>query len=125
MGNSIVKLDNRLQKIADLVPAGVRLADIGTDHAYLPAALLLAKKIAFAVAADVAAEPCQVAKTTLAMYGLKQCSEVRQGDGLKVLKPGECDCLVMAGMGGSTIVAWGNGCITKITFNTLGKECFR
>lgn len=99
-----MKLDSRLSKIADLVPAGVRLADIGTDHAYLPAALLMDKKISFAVAADVAAEPCQVAKTTLAMYGLTQCSAVRQGDGLKVLKPGECDCLVMAGMGGSTIV---------------------
>ena len=99
-----MRLDNRLQKIADLVPAGVRLADIGTDHAYLPAALLLAKKIVFAVAADVATEPCQVAKTTLAMYGLTQCSAVRQGDGLKVLRPDECNCVVMAGMGGSTIV---------------------
>lgn len=99
-----MKLDSRLSKIADLVPQGVKLADIGTDHAYLPAALLLAKKIVFAVAADVAAEPCQVAKTTLAMYGLTQCSEVRQGDGLKVLQPDECNCVVMAGMGGSTIV---------------------
>ena len=100
----ILKLDNRLRKIADLVPQGVKLADIGTDHAYLPAALLMEKKISFAVAADVAVEPCQVAKTTLAMYGLTQCSEVRQGDGLKVLQPDECNCVVMAGMGGSTIV---------------------
>lgn len=99
-----MKLDNRLSKIADLVPQGVKLADIGTDHAYLPAALLMGKKISFAVAADVAAEPCQVAKTTLAMYGLTQCSEVRQGDGLKVLQPDECSCVVMAGMGGSTIM---------------------
>ena len=99
-----MKLDSRLSKIADLVPQGVKLADIGTDHAYLPAALLMDKKISFAVAADVAAEPCQVAKTTLAMYGLTQCSEVRQGDGLKVLQPDECNCVVMAGMGGSTIV---------------------
>lgn len=99
-----MKLDSRLSKIADLVPHGVKLADIGTDHAYLPAALLMGKKISFAVAADVAAEPCQVAKTTLAMYGLTQCSEVRQGDGLKVLQPDECSCVVMAGMGGSTIM---------------------
>lgn len=99
-----MKLDNRLQKIADLVPAGAKVADIGTDHAYLPAALLLAKKISFAVAGDVAAEPCQVAKTTLAMYGLTNQSQVRQGDGLQVLAPGECDCLVLAGMGGGTIV---------------------
>lgn len=104
MKSSILKLDNRLQKIADLVPAGAKLADIGTDHAYLPAALLLAKKISFAVAGDVAAEPCQVAKTTLAMYGLTKQSQVRQGDGLQVLTPGECDCLVLAGMGGGTIV---------------------
>jgi len=99
-----MQLDLRLTTIAKYVPQGARLADIGTDHAYLPAALLQAGKIDFAVAGDVAAAPCTVAKTTLAMQGVSAKAQVRQGDGLKVLRPGECDTIVMAGMGGSTIM---------------------
>ncbi|MCQ2362737.1 MAG: class I SAM-dependent methyltransferase, partial [Acidaminococcaceae bacterium] len=95
-----MQIDARLQAIAKFVPQGARLADIGTDHAYLPAFLLKEKKIAFAIAADVAAAPCKVAKTTLAMQGVSAVAQVRQGDGLKVLRPGECDTIVMAGMGG-------------------------
>lgn len=99
-----MQIDARLQAIAKFVPQGARLADIGTDHAYLPAFLLKEKKIAFAIAADVAAAPCKVAKTTLAMQGVSAVAQVRQGDGLKVLRPGECDTIVMAGMGGTTIM---------------------
>lgn len=99
-----MKLDKRLSAIAKFVPEGSKLADIGSDHAYLPTFLLLNKKIQFAVAGDVAAEPCKVARTTLAMYGVSKLAEVRQGDGLSVLKPYECDCLVFAGMGGTTIM---------------------
>ena len=48
-----LELTPRLRTAADLVPAGARLADIGTDHAYLPAALLLEGKIPYAIAADL------------------------------------------------------------------------
>ena len=47
-----LELTPRLRTAADLVPAGARLADIGTDHAYLPAALLLEGKIPYAIAAE-------------------------------------------------------------------------
>ena len=99
-----MKLDKRLSVIGNFVPVGARLADIGTDHAYLPAALLQTGQIAYAVAADIAADPCKVALNTLQMYGVSGGSEVRQGSGLSVLQVGECDCIVVAGMGGATIV---------------------
>ena len=53
-----LELTPRLRTAADLVPAGARLADIGTDHAYLPAALLLEGKIPYAIAADLRHGPC-------------------------------------------------------------------
>ncbi len=99
-----MQIDARLQAIAKFVPQGVKIADIGSDHAYLPAFLLKEKKIAFAIVTDVAAAPCKMAKTTLAMQGVSAGAQVRQGDGLKVLQPGECDTIVMAGMGGITIM---------------------
>jgi len=99
-----MNLDKRLEGVAKFVPNGCIMADIGTDHAYLPTALLQNDKIRYAIASDVALQPCKVAATTLAMYGLTTKSVVRQGNGLSVLQEGEVDCIVLAGMGGSTII---------------------
>ncbi len=99
-----MKLDKRLRAVAEFVSQGAVLADVGSDHAYLPSALLLDKKIKYAIATDVAAGPCKVAQTTLAMQGLTKLAEVRQGDGLQPLHPNEADCIVIAGMGGNTIM---------------------
>lgn len=93
-----------MRAVAELVPQGAVLADVGSDHAYLPSALLLENKIKYAIATDVAAGPCKVAQTTLAMQGLTKLAEVRQGDGLQPLHPNEADCIVIAGMGGNTIM---------------------
>ena len=96
-------LDKRLQAVASFVPQGAAFADIGTDHAYLPVWLLEKGIIASAVAGDIAAGPCQAARTTVAMHGAVAAISVRQGSGLAVLKPGEVDCIAICGMGGSTI----------------------
>ena len=96
-------LDKRLQAVASFVPQGAAFADIGTDHAYLPVWLLEKGIIASAVAGDIAAGPCQAARTTVAMHGAAAAISVRQGSGLAVLKPGEVDCIAICGMGGSTI----------------------
>ena len=98
-----MNIGERLETIGRQVPAGSVLADIGTDHAYLPVWLLQQGRISRAVAGDIAAGPCMVARTTIAMHGLQDRVEVRQGSGLEVLQPGEADCIVIAGMGGSTI----------------------
>lgn len=100
-----MRLDNRLQAVANLVPQGARLADIGTDHAYLPVWLWEQGRIASAVAGDIAPGPCRAARNTVAMYGAGKAIEVRQGSGLEVLKAGEVDCIAICGMGGSTIIS--------------------
>lgn len=97
-------LDKRLQAVASLVPQGSRLADIGTDHAYLPVWLVRNGAIASAVAGDIASGPCQAARATVAMYATADKIAVRQGSGLAVLAPGEVDCIAICGMGGSTII---------------------
>ena len=94
----------RLEAIAALVPQNCVVADIGTDHAYLPVWLMQKGLIKAAIAADIAEGPCRAAQTNIGMYGLKDKIEVRRGSGLTVLKPGEADGAVIAGMGGSTIV---------------------
>ena len=98
-------LDKRLQAVASLVPKGASFADIGTDHAYLPVWLWENGVISAAVAGDIAAGPCQAARTTVAMYGAAKAITVRQGSGLAVLSPGEADCIAICGMGGSTIIS--------------------
>ena len=98
-------LDKRLQAVAAFVPEGSSFADIGTDHAYLPVWLVEQGIITSAVAGDIAAGPCQAARTTVAMYGAANAIVVRQGSGLAVLTPGEADCIAICGMGGSTIIS--------------------
>ena len=54
-------LSPRLRRIADLVPSGRALADIGTDHAYLPIALCATEKIPCAIAMDLREGPLTIA----------------------------------------------------------------
>lgn len=99
-----LELGPRLRAIADLVPPDCRcLADIGTDHGYVPAALLLAGRVGRAVAADEGALPLDHARRTAARCGVEDRMDLRLGDGLSVLSPGEADVIVIAGMGGDTI----------------------
>ena len=70
MAEKYLQLQPRLQLLADLVPQGARLADIGTDHGYLPVWLLQRGKIAAAIAADIGEEPLQHARRTAEEYGV-------------------------------------------------------
>lgn len=99
------ELSPRLRMVGDLVPAGARLADIGTDHAYLPAALLLEDKIPWAVAADLRRGPLDRARATVRAYGLTGRVAFRLCDGLTGIRPDEVDAVAVAGMGGETIAA--------------------
>lgn len=103
-------LDNRLGRVAALVRRGSRLADIGTDHARLPVWLVREGICPHAVAADIRTGPADAARRTIAAAGLEQAIEVRVGDGLAPLKPGEADDIVIAGMGGETIAAILDAC---------------
>ncbi len=99
-----MQIGNRLEALANMVPQGVKLADIGTDHAYLPVYLVETGRISYAIAGDIAAGPCMAARTTVTQHGLTMQIQVRQGSGLAVLQAGEVDCVTIAGMGGSTII---------------------
>lgn len=99
------ELSPRLRMAADLIPPGVRLADVGTDHAYLPAALILEGKIPWAIAADLRRGPLDRARATVRAYGLTGKIAFRLCDGLTGIQPGEVDAVAVAGMGGETIAA--------------------
>ena len=99
------ELSPRLSMVGELVPVGARLADVGTDHAYLPAALILEGKIPWAVAADLRRGPLDRARTTVREYGLTGKAAFRLCDGLTGIRPDEVDAVAVAGMGGETIAA--------------------
>ena len=103
MEHKMLQLQPRLQLLADLVPVGSRLADIGTDHGYLPVYLIQNGKISSAIAGDVGAEPLQHAVRTAEEYGVSGI-DFRLCDGLKDLREDEVDTIVIAGMGGETII---------------------
>lgn len=100
---SKIRPDSRLQAVASLVRDGARVADIGTDHAYLPAYLLQEGKISQGIAADLRKGPLENAAKTLAEYGYTKNVRLVLSDGLDEIKQGECDDIVIAGMGGILI----------------------
>ena len=96
-------LDNRLKAVADFVPAGAKVADIGTDHAYLAMYLYQQDQSRQVIAGDKNAGPCEAARKTLGEADLQEIISVRQGDGLAVVQPREADTVCIAGMGGKLI----------------------
>ena len=95
-----MKLDRRLSAVAELIPKNNTLADIGSDHAYLPAYLLLCGKISGAIVSDVNAGPLENGKNTCLSLGIADKCDFRLGSGLAVLEEGEADVITMCGMGG-------------------------
>ena len=79
-----MSLSRRLAQIADFVPQGSKLADIGTDHGYMPLYLLENDKVDFAAFCDVNEAPLNVAKMNLANTKISADRYViRLGDGLE------------------------------------------
>ncbi|MCI8554564.1 MAG: SAM-dependent methyltransferase [Clostridiales bacterium] len=99
------QLGPRLACAADLVRPGSRLADVGTDHALLPVSLVRRGVCPSAIASDVRPGPAERARLSVERAGLSSRIQVRVGSGLSVLTPDEADDLVIAGMGGETILS--------------------
>lgn len=97
-------LSKRMQAVADLVPQGDCLADVGTDHGYLPIYLVREKKVRRAIAMDVNEGPLLRAASHIGEAGLGDLISVRQSDGLLKLKRGEADLVLIAGMGGALTI---------------------
>jgi tRNA (adenine22-N1)-methyltransferase len=95
--------------MANYIKTGERVADIGTDHALLPVYLVRNGISPFVIATDVAEGPYIVARERIGklMDGSPDADkiELRRGDGLDALGPGEVDAVVIAGMGGELIAS--------------------
>lgn len=98
-----LQLQPRLQLLSELIPQGSRLADVGTDHGYVPVYLLQRGLIQSAIASDIGAEPLQHARNTAEEYGV-ECIDFRLCPGLDAIAPEETDTILIAGMGGETII---------------------
>ena len=99
-----MQLSERLSAVASLVTEGSRLADVGTDHGYVPIWLIQEGKIPSAIAMDVNRGPLMRAREHIRSQGLEGYIETRLSDGLAALEPGEADCVLIAGMGGALTV---------------------
>lgn len=96
-------LKGRLKLIADKVPVCKTVADIGTDHAYLPIYLIQQGRCQKAIASDVRIGPVQVADRNITKYKLNENIETRLGSGLGTLGNNEADSIIIAGMGGTLV----------------------
>ena len=99
-----MELSKRLQAVADLVGNNLVVADVGTDHGYIPIYLIESGKCQKAFAMDVNEGPLLRAKNHIQAHGLTECITTRLSDGVKAVSVGECDCVVVAGMGGALAI---------------------
>lgn len=102
---NINQLSQRLLAVASRIPPKSVLADIGSDHAYLPCYAVKKGLAVKAVAGEVADGPLQAARQQVADAGLEEKIAVRKGSGLAVITAGEVDCITIAGMGGTLITS--------------------
>ena len=87
-----------------MVDKNTRVADIGSDHAYLPVELIETNIASFAIAGEVAKGPMSRSKEDVDKFGLSEKIDVRLGDGLAVINENDkIDTVVIAGMGGILI----------------------
>jgi len=99
-----MKISKRLMKVAGFVSHGNKLADIGTDHGYVPIYLIQNGVIPKAIAMDINQGPLERAKENILANGLKDKITVRISDGLDQLNFNEADTILIAGMGGALVV---------------------
>lgn len=99
-----MELSKRLSAVAGLVTEGVSVADIGTDHAYIPVYLAEQGRNQKIFAMDVNSGPLERAKAHIREHGLTDQIQTRLSDGLKALFPGEAELMIAAGMGGALTI---------------------
>ncbi len=93
-------LSDRLKAVAEMITPGIPVADIGCDHAYLPIYLVKEGISPLVIAGDINSGPVIRARENVDDAELGEKIEVRQGNGLSIIAPGEVQCVVLAGMGG-------------------------
>lgn len=99
-----IRLSERLLAVASFVEQGAVVADIGSDHAYLPSYLIKEGIIQKAIAGEVAIGPFESAKNNVVRQGIENRVTVRLGNGLAAVDENDrVDTITIAGMGGSLI----------------------
>lgn len=98
-----INLTPRLSAVASLVKGGGIIADIGTDHGYLPVYLIENGIVPGAIAADIGKMPLENARKTVVEYGLTDKIQLRLSDGLREFSPTDASEIIFAGMGGTLI----------------------
>jgi len=97
-------ISDRLKRITQLVIPGESIADIGTDHGYVPIELLSRNIVPFAILSDVNDGPLEIAKENLVKDHIsEEHFFLRKADGLQGLDYGEVSTVIIAGMGGELI----------------------
>ena len=99
-----MQLSIRLAAVSELAKNANRLADIGTDHGYVPIFLMLQGRLQHAIAMDINRGPLLRAQEHIRQYHLEDRIETRLSDGAKELRPNEVDTVVIAGMGGPLMI---------------------
>ena len=99
-----IQLSKRLQYVADFITPGLVLADIGTDHGFIPIYMVLADKSPKAFAMDINEGPLERATEHIEEKGLGDKIETRLSDGLQKLNGNEAESVLIAGMGGSLVI---------------------
>lgn len=100
----MIKISKRLHALADMITEGAVLADVGTDHGYIPIYLLQTGKIQRAFAMDIGKGPLLKAREHVEAFGLGDYITLRLSDGVAALSKGEADSILIAGMGGGVIL---------------------
>ncbi|WP_051280122.1 tRNA (adenine(22)-N(1))-methyltransferase [Anaerovorax odorimutans] len=100
----MIKLTDRLQKIADFIDKGETMADIGTDHGFLPIYLWQNNICPHVILSDINKGPLEKADNNINIYCPDNSFDVRLGSGLEKLELREVDDIVIAGMGGLLII---------------------
>jgi len=115
-----IKLSDRLKALAGLIDDGASVADIGTDHGHLPVFLALTESVKSLVASDISSGSLDAARRSADEYNVTDKITFLIAPGLDGISPDEADTIVIAGLGGETILGilkdapW-----TKCTGHTL------
>lgn len=115
----MIEISKRLQTIASYVPQGSIVADIGTDHAYLPIYLIQNKLAKHVIAMDVKQEPLKRAAQNISDAGCPDDIELRLSDGLSRLEPGEASVITISGMGGKLMERILTDGLSRLTQDTM------
>lgn len=113
-----LELQPRLQALADWVRPGSRIADVGTDHGYLPVWLRQNGVVDYAIASDINEEPLLHARRSAEKYA-QTGIDFRLCPGLDAIRPEEIDTVIVAGMGGENIAA----ILADAPWTAAGKHC--